>query len=89
MTKKFPIPQLTEENWEAVQASLDSVGRIIGELMETEKDHQRRKELELASIHMGMLDMYLGRTFTFKELQKELDEKKKVLAREKELNEKY
>ena len=89
MKKKFPIPKLDQENWEAIQSSLESVGRIISELMETEQDHQRRKELELASIHMGMLDMYLGRTLTFKELQKELDEKKKELAREKELNEKY
>ena len=72
--KKFPIPQLTEENWEAVQASLDSVGRIISELMETEKDHQRRKELELASIHMGMLDMYLGRTLSMDEVMKNLKE---------------
>ena len=72
--KKFPIPQLTEENWEAVQASLDSVGHIISELMETEKDHQRRKELELASIHMGMLDMYLGRTLSMDEVMKNLKE---------------
>ncbi len=71
MTKKFLIPKLNKESWQAVQESLDSIGRIISDLYESELDASKRKELELVSIHLGMLDVYFGRHYTINELSEE------------------
>lgn len=89
MSKIFPIPQLNQENWNAVQASLNTISHVISDLQNEDLNGRIKQELELVSIHLGMIDMYLGRHYTLDELKKELDEKKKELAREKELNEKY
>ncbi len=73
MTKKFLIPKLNKESWKAIQNSLDSLGTILSDLMTNEKDQQKRKDLELADIHLGMIDMYLGRNYTLDELKQELE----------------
>ena len=67
MSKNFPIPHLDQESWDGVQASLDSIGRLIRELQDTELNQERKKKLELASIHMGLVDVYLGREYTLEE----------------------
>ena len=73
MTKRFSIPKLNKENWRAIQDSLDSLGTILADLMKNEKDLQKRKDLELTDIHLGMIDMYLGRNYTLDELKQELE----------------
>ncbi len=70
--KTFPIPQLNQENWDAIQASLDSIGRIVSELQNAETDGRKKQDMELISIHLGMIDMYLGRHYTLNETMKEL-----------------
>lgn len=72
MKKEFPIPQLDKESWDAIQASLDSIGRIVSELHNTETNGKRKQDMELISIYLGMIDMYLGRHYTLKETLKEL-----------------
>lgn len=77
MTKHiFPIPQLNQENWDAVQESLDTIGRIVAELHDTETNGKRKQELELVEIHLGMLDVYLGREIpleqAFSDIKKEI-----------------
>lgn len=89
MVKIFPIPQLNQENWDAIQESLNTISRVVSELQDKETDGRKKQDLELISIHLGMLDVYLGREYTMDELKEVLDEKKKELARERELNEKY
>lgn len=74
MEKKFDIPTLNQEDWDGVQASLDSIGRIISDLRNTELNPQRLKELDLVSIHLGMIDIYLGRHYTLDEVSKKLKE---------------
>ena len=74
MKKNFPIPQLNQENWDAIQASLDSIGRIVSELQNAETDGRKKQDLELISIHLGMIDMYLGRHYTLDELKNEFKE---------------
>ena len=70
--KTFPIPQLNQENWDAIQASLDSIGRIVSELQNAETDGRKKQDMELISIHLGMIDMYLGRHYTLNETMEEL-----------------
>lgn len=77
MKKEFPIPQLDQESWEGLQASLDSIGRLIRELQDTELNPDRRKKLELAAIHMGLVDVYLGREYTLDEVKENFKETKK------------
>ncbi len=71
MKKEFPIPQLNQENWDAIQASLDSIGRIVAELQDSETQGRRKQDLELISIHLGMIDIYLGRHYTLDEMKNE------------------
>ena len=72
----FPIPQLSQENWDAIQASLDTIGRIVGELHEKETNGKRKQDFELIEIHLGMLDVYLGRTMpldiAFNDIKREI-----------------
>lgn len=72
MSKKFPIPNLTQENWDAIQDSLNSIGRIIADMDDKETDLQKKKDLEVVSIHLGMIDMYLGRHYTLDEVTENL-----------------
>lgn len=74
MKKVFPIPQLNQENWDAIQASLDSITRIVSELQNAETDGRKKQDMELISIHLGMIDMYLGRHYTLDELKNEFKE---------------
>ena len=73
MKKEFPIPQLNQENWDAVQASLNTIGYVISDLQNEDLNGRIKQELELVSIHLCMRDMYLGRHYTLDELKKELD----------------
>lgn len=68
MEKKFKIPTLGQEEWDGLQASLNSVGRIVHELLEIEDDKNKIKELELIGIHLGLIDIYLGREYSIEEL---------------------
>ena len=77
MKKEFPIPHLDQESWEGLQASLDSIGRLIRELQDTELNPDRRKKLELAAIHMGLVDVYLGREYTLDEVKENFKKTKK------------
>ena len=74
----FPIPQLNQENWDAIQASLETIGRIVSELHDTETNGKRKQDFELIEIHLGMLDVYLGRTMpldiAFNDIKKEMKE---------------
>ena len=77
---KFPIPKLDEENWNGVQASLDSLSHI---LLELEKKYPKEKDFHLMSIHLGMIDMYLGRHYTLDEVKEKLSEVKEETTEEK------
>jgi len=89
MTKVFPIPQLDQENWDAIQASLNTISHVVNDLQNEDLSGKVKQDLELISIHLGMIDMYLGRSYTLDELKEALEEKRKDMIREKELNEKY
>ena len=80
MKKEFDIPTLDKENWEGVQASLDSIGRILRDL---EKKYPNEKDLHLMSIHLGMIDTYLGRTYTLDEVTEKLSKIKEETIEDK------
>jgi len=68
MKKDFPIPQLNQENWDAIQASLDSISKIVIDLNKSNTlSGKDKQDLDLISIHLGMIDMYLGRHYTLDE----------------------
>lgn len=73
MKKEFPIPQLNQENWDAIQTSLDSISKIVIDLNKSNTlSGKDKQDLDLISIHLGMIDMYLGRHYTLKEPLEEL-----------------
>lgn len=80
MKKNFPIPQLNQEHWDGVQASLDSLSHI---LLELEKKYPKEKDFHLMSVHLGMIDMYLGRHYTLDEVKEKLTEVKEETTEEK------
>lgn len=67
MTKEFPIPHLDQESWDGVQASLNTIGRIVSELKSNDLSRKDKQNLELISIHLGLIDIYLGREYTLEE----------------------
>ena len=83
MTKDFKIPKLDKESWKKIQILLTDIGHIISDLSSSEKDGSKRKKLDEVSINLGMLDMYLGRHYTLRELTKELNNALKNKEKEK------
>ena len=73
MKKEFPIPQLDKESWDGVQASLNSISNIVIDLNKSNTlSGKDKQDLDLISIHLGMIDMYLGRHYTLVETMEEL-----------------
>lgn len=72
MSKKFDIPKLNQESWDSIQDALDNMGHILSAMELDETDYQKKQQLEVLSIYLGMLDVYLGRSYTLEELEKEM-----------------
>ena len=75
--KKHPIPKITEEKWESIQSHLTEMTKIISKLETLTTDKDLRNLVERLSIHMGLLDIDLGRVYSLEELKNELKEFKK------------
>ena len=81
MKKEFPIPQLNQEKWDALQKYLQDISKLS---IEVENDliemnnyyHKIRDNLTRLSISIGLLDSVLGREYTLEELKEEFEELK-------------
>ena len=88
MTKKFPIPNLTQENWDKLQDALSSIHNSVKGITDviTKCDNYCSLEslspdekviygyLEKIDIELGLIDLYLGRTYTVDEAVERLKE---------------
>ena len=76
--KKHPIPLLDEEKWKDVQDHLYHLSKIVNKI-ETITDQKEIKCLaEELSIHLGLIDVVLGRVYSLKELIDEMEKIKEV-----------
>ncbi len=73
--KEFPIPTLTKKSWDELQKYLNDLGRNINKL--DAKGYS--KELTECHILLGLIDMVLGREYSFEEVMESL--KKEVTHR--------
>ena len=76
--KKFDIPTLDEKTWAEVQASINNIEKELNKmdnLLYDAKDEDKKLKsqlqgcIERMSIELGLLDMYLGRTYTLEEVK--------------------
>lgn len=84
--KKFDIPQLDGKTWEEVQESINNVEKELKKmdnLLYNAKDEDSKLKsqlqgcIERMSIELGLLDMYLGRTYTLEEVKDMLKQMKR------------
>ena len=80
MSKVYPIPVLDQKTWDDLQNSLSEVSKKCLKLYDV-IDDGNKKDLDEISIHLGLIDMYLGRTLTMEEVEKDL---KEMIRRKKE-----
>lgn len=73
MNKKYPIPTLDQKTWDDLQYSLSEVSKKCLKLYDKVNSNVRN-ELDEISIHLGLIDMYLGRTLSLKEVEDNLKE---------------
>lgn len=87
-SRKYPIPVLDEETWIEIQKCLDDIGIKINSLYNKVNDDVK-KELDIISINLGLLDMNLGRNIPLKIVEKELKETQIIKPMESEIFWKY
>lgn len=79
--KEFPIPTLNDGQWKGLQASLKEISDCIKDIEKIRNDfnNQLNAKLELIDINLGLIDSFLGRTYTVDEvvdyIRKEYEEK--------------
>ena len=68
--KEFPIPTLNDEQWKGLQASLKDISTHIKEIEKLKEDFNKQvnEKLELIDINLGLIDSFLGRTYTVDEV---------------------
>ena len=75
--KKHPIPQIDAKKWESIQDNLREINKSISNILENTKEKETKCLAEKICIHLGLLDVDLGREYPLRELYKELKHVKK------------
>ena len=68
--KEFPIPTLNDGQWKGLQESLKDISTSLKEIEKIRDDfnNQLNAKLELIDINLGLIDSFLGRTYTVDEV---------------------
>ena len=80
--KKHPIPILDEEKWKDLQYHLGCLSELVNKLESLTIQDEIKKLAEALSIHLGLINVILGRTYTLDELLLDMRELKKQIKKE-------
>lgn len=76
--KEHPIPLLDEKKWKDIQDHLGCLSNIVNKIEVLTDQKEIKRLAEELSIHLGLIDVILGRVYSLKELMTEMKEAKKV-----------